>query len=599
MPQSLSLSTPPQGSIKRQRSQETAMTVSRPTSRGQGQSNGAVGKPDDSAKQVNVKIPAYLNKPRAKISLAFQDLEWQQRYRLQHASQNPHTSPFRVDRSWAVLSRNRYGNVQPWESSRVKLKKPIGGSDYVNASPITLRSRLAKKSRSGTSTPASTGQPSVSSTTPVESNYIATQGPKEGQYSHFWHMVMQETPGDVGVIIMLTQLYEGNKEKCAQYFPHNMDNPTIILPAHEDGGDDDGDTEAADDGDPFLDSCTRSAETDSVGTDVEDTRSEPRSAARDNGQGDTAQEQGSCGSVTLLSLDYDARIGCEVRKLRLTIDGNTKTIYHYLFHGWPDFGKPEAEDRRALVELTKVSRAVAGDSPRIVHCSAGVGRTGTWIALDFLLQELEAGRLVESSPPQTGTHTPTTNSNGAGTWGRSGPVKASTPDPKDEDDLIWETVNTLREQRMMMVMNELQYSFLYEVLKEAFIDKYAETETGPVVIEVQEPSPKVARRRSPFGGMFRDGRVDAAQGNGSEDTVPADSVEFSESEAETEIMDKPKTGMELDRVDAVDDGSAEDVGDHAKDGEADEDPYAAVAPESIREGQGKKEQNEVHEHEVK
>ncbi|KIW30156.1 hypothetical protein, variant [Cladophialophora immunda] len=566
MPQSLSLSTPPQGSVKRQRSQEMSANVSRPTSRGQAQSNGVVGKPDDSARQMNVKIPPYLNKTRAKISLAFQELEWKQRYRLQHASQNPHTSPFRVDRSLAVISRNRYGNVQPWESSRVKLKTPIGGSDYVNASPITLRSRLAKKPRSGTSTPASTGQPSLPLPAPVESNYIATQGPKEGQFSHFWHMVMQETPGDVGVVIMLTQLYEGNKEKCAQYFPPDMDNPTIVLPAHEDGNDD-GDAETLDD-------------------DPEDPENEARSGRGDDGQEAPAQEQGQCGSVTLLSRDYDAKIGCEVRKLRLTIDGEAKTIYHYLFHGWPDFGKPEAEDRRALLELTKVSRAVAGDSPRIVHCSAGVGRTGTWIALDFLLQELEAGRLVESSAPQTGTHTPTTNSNGAGTWGRSGPPKASTPDPKDEDDPIWETVNTLREQRMMMVMNELQYSFLYEVLKEAFIDKYAEKETGPIVIEVQEPSPKVARKRSPFGGMFRGGRVGTVKRD--EDTVSADGVEMGESEAETEIMEKEKAGIELDME--------SQARDH---GEVDEDPYAAVAPESIRAGQQKNEQNEVREHEVK
>ncbi|OAL19070.1 hypothetical protein AYO22_10018 [Fonsecaea multimorphosa] len=559
--------------------------VSRPPSSGQGQPNGVSGKPDDPAQRLNVKIPAYLNKSRAKISSAFQDLEWKQRMRLQHASQNPHTSRFRVDRSWTVISRNRYGNVQPWESSRVKLRKPIGGSDYVNASPIILESRHAKKPRSGNSTPTSTGQPLLPATAPAKSVYIATQGPKEGQFSHFWHMVMQETPGDVGVVIMLTQLYEGNKEKCAQYFPPDMNNPTIILPAHEDGNDD-GDAETMDDGDPFLDSPTRSAETDSVGTDAEDLQSEPRGGPGDDGQEVPAQEQGQCGSVTLLSLDYDAKIGCEVRKLRLTIDGETKTIYHYLFHGWPDFGKPEAEDRRALLELTRVSRAVAGDSPRIVHCSAGVGRTGTWIALDFLLQELEAGRLVESSPPQTGTHTPTTNSNGPGTWGRSGPPKASTPDPKDEEDLIWETVNTLREQRMMMVMNELQYSFLYEVLKEAFIDRYAEKETGPVVIEVQEPSPKVARKRSPFGGMFRGGRVGAVKED--EDTVSADGVEMGESEAETEIMEKEKAGIEVDME-----------GQPRKDGGADEDPYAAVAPESIRQGQEKTEQNEVREHEVK
>lgn len=506
------------------------------------------------------------------ISAAFVDIGWKERYRLQDGFQNPESSPFRIDRSQTVISRNRYGNVQPWDSSRVKLKKPIGGSDYVNASPIKLTSRLIKERlHRGTSGPRADDRSSQSETQESVYRYIATQGPKEGQFSHFWHMVLQETPGETGVIVMLTQLYEGTKEKCAQYFPLNMENPIIMLPAHEDGNED-GVGDTADDGDPFLDSPTMSADTDSVGTDPESVDSE---AEKEN-----ADSESQCGTVTLLSLSYDARIACEVRKLSLTIENESKVIYHYLYHGWPDFGKPEAEDRKALMELTKVSKTVAGDSPRIVHCSAGVGRTGTWIALDFLLQELESGRLVETSSDYVTATPRTPGSNG--TWGRSGAPKPTTPEFKEEVDLIWETVNSLREQRMMMVMNELQYSFLYEVLKDAFIQKYAEKETGPVVVEVQEPSPKVARKKSPFGGMFEETKVGTV--TGAEDTV---SESESQSEAETEIMERDKGGM------AIDDEGAAGTG-----GEG-EDPYASVAPETIREGQRKEEQNEVRDHEAK
>lgn len=400
-----------------------------------------------------------------------------------------------------------------------------------------------------------------------EYNYIATQGPKEGQYSHFWHMVMQETPGDVGVIIMLTQLYEGNKEKCAQYYPVDMDNPTIILPAHEDE-DEDEKTETTDDGDPFLDSSALSADTDSMGTDSNSDQLEVEAS-------EAIEAQGQCGEVTLLSSTYDAKIGCEVRKLQLTIDDESKEVYHYFFNGWPDFGKPDADGRKALLELTKVSKQVAGDSARIVHCSAGVGRTGTWIGLDFLLQELEAGKLVE--PPSKASTPKPTSSKWSGTWGRSGSAKPTTPELKDEDDFIWETVNNLREQRMMMVMNELQYSFLYEVLKEAFIDKYADKETGPIVIDVQEPSPKVARKKSPFGGMFGRGKVKSEEETTSEAGM--------ESEAETEIMEKAE--LDADSADGV--AATADNGD----------PYSVVAPETIREGQSKDEQTEVRDHEVK
>ena len=37
---------------------------------------------------------------------------------------------------------------------------------------------------------------------------------------------MQEVVGPIGVIVMLTQCYEGNKEKCGQYFPTDLSSPT-------------------------------------------------------------------------------------------------------------------------------------------------------------------------------------------------------------------------------------------------------------------------------------------------------------------------------------------------------------------------------------
>ncbi|KAJ9602294.1 tyrosine protein phosphatase 1 [Cladophialophora chaetospira] len=582
---SLNLGTPPQGPFKRQRSPGPSANSSRPASSGQASFRASTSGPDDSARQVHVKIPPYLNKTKAKIASAFQEIEWKQRFRLQHALQNPQTSPFRIERSPTVFSRNRYGNVQPWHTSRIKLKTPIGGSDYVNASPIVLRSR-AKKSRSGTPAPAPASE-STSSAIQVESRYIATQGPKEGQYSHFWHMVMQETPGDVGVIIMLTQHIEGHKEKCAKYYPVDMENPILVLPAHEDG-DDDGEPGPTDDGDPFLDSPKGSADTDSVGTD-----SQPSQASEAPSEEGKPQEPDPSEWVTLLSSSYDSRTGCEVRKLRLTIGNEEKTIYHYYFGGWPDFAKPEAEDRAALLELTRVSKEVAGAAPRIVHCSAGVGRTGTWIALDYLLQELDAGRLVESSPSRSPTPTPPNEARttGSSTWGRNGPPKTTTPEPKDDEDFIFETVNNLREQRMMMVMNELQYSFIYEVLKEAFIEKYAEKETGPVVIEVQEPSPKVARKKSPhfFGRKHKGTRVGAVKSD--EDTVS----EGRESEAETEVMGEERGDVDMDDETDEGPGPAEDSAAAV----VEEDPYAAVAPETIRKGQKKQDRVEIHDHEAK
>lgn len=448
----------------------------------------------------------------------------------------------------------------------MRLKKPIDGSDYVNASPITLYSRNhTSKNIDARSTPLS----SVSGGTDIPTKYIATQGPREGQFSHFWHMVMQETPGDVGVIVMLTRLFEGNKEKCSQYYPSDMKNPTLIL-------DDNGtgktieETEDQGNGDPFLDPPMLRKHTNIRGAvNTLSVQAKSRSSSRER---PTPSQ-----TVTLLSSHYDPTIKCEVRELKLSLDGQSKTIYHYFFNSWPDFGKPEAEDRKALLELTKVSAFMARDAPRFVHCSAGVGRTGTWIALDFLLRELESGRLLESSPSSS-----TSSQSGAPpdpqdaplptpTWGRSGPAKVATPDPEEQEDFIAETVNSLREQRMMMVMNELQYSFIYEVVRDAFIEKYAEKQTGPIVIEVQEPSPKIARTQSPFHDLHKDSRTERLQ----------NAEDESASEAETEIIDE-------DNKVAGDKDSDETIVD----------PYSAVAPDTIRQGIMKEKQDGVEDNEA-
>ena len=467
------------------------------------------------------------------ILSTFQEVEWKQRFRLFHAIEHPDTSPYKVDRSQVVVDRNRYNNVQPWDASRIKLKTPICGSDYVNASPIVLKSRSPLSSTSD------------HKSSPFEVKYIASQGPKQGQISHFWHMVHQEMPGDIGVVIMLTQLVEESKEKCAQYYPIDLRNPTMTL-LHEENSSENGGRPMTNDGeDPFLDND------DSTGTDD----------CEANNLGDQTTASGpprthsaSSDTITLLSEEFDDSVGCEVRKLRLTIDNNPKTILHYLFGRWPDFGKPEAADRRALIELSRRSYSEAGNSPRVVHCSAGVGRTGTWIALDFLIREVEEDRLLDTvKTSSTRQKEPVAQAdielNPIETWGKSGPWKIRTPTQedgfdkdKDEHDLIYETVNALREQRMMMVIREVQFSFLYEAVREAVLEKYRARPEGVVVTpgtDLDTPPPSKSRR------MSEEGDADG-----------------SASEAETEIMDV---------------GRKQDAGN-----DSDDDPYSAVSPDKVR-----------------
>ncbi|XP_027507055.1 receptor-type tyrosine-protein phosphatase eta isoform X2 [Corapipo altera] len=73
------------------------------------------------------------------------------------------------------------------------------------------------------------------------------------------------------------------------------------------------------------------------------------------------------------------------------------TVRQFHFTSWPDHGVPETTDLlidfRHLVHQYNSQNPV--DSPTLVHCSAGVGRTGTFIAIDRLIQQMEMENTVD------------------------------------------------------------------------------------------------------------------------------------------------------------------------------------------------------------
>ncbi|XP_053395795.1 uncharacterized protein LOC123524141 [Mercenaria mercenaria] len=91
-------------------------------------------------------------------------------------------------------------------------------------------------------------------------------------------------------------------------------------------------------------------------------------------------------TVTLKSTESFSQF--VIRTLLIKKDNlHSKTITQFHFTAWPDKGVPKYAS--SLVHfLTKVKYAsVEGTGPVIVHCSAGVGRTGTFIALDNLTDQ--------------------------------------------------------------------------------------------------------------------------------------------------------------------------------------------------------------------
>jgi len=297
-----------------------------------------------------------------------------------------------VDLEW--LQRNRLAQgLQPQTADEESPWARLTGDEvarrnrYMNVDPFS-NNRIRLKVPEGHSDYINASAITVQSTiSGNRKNFIATQGPKEGIYGHVWRMIWHECEDPI-VVVMLTQTHESGREKCFQYFPLDMDNP--VLPINEE--------------DEFEDSFTS--------------------------------------TLTLKSVTEDEATRSTIREMELTTaDGDTKTVWHLLFGGWPDFSVPEGVDRAALVRLVALSASknTAPNSPRVVHCSAGVGRTGTFIALDWLLTELEEGRLDNLS---------------------------------EDEDPIADVVDTLREQRMMMVQGEQQFFFLYDVLRQMWLERY-------------------------------------------------------------------------------------------------------------------------------
>jgi protein-tyrosine phosphatase len=145
-------------------------------------------------------------------------------------------------------------------------------------------------------------------------------------------------------------------------------------------------------------------------------------------------------------------------------------FHHLLYAAWPDHGIPEPEHRAGLLNFIRLvdhknkdprglEATADAEPPIMMHCSAGVGRTGSFIALFSLLRSNglllpPASQPVERVPPRL---LPLPQS-------LLGPL----PDRISWDEVAQE-IDSLREQRPGMVQRPEQAMLVYEVLVAAFM----------------------------------------------------------------------------------------------------------------------------------
>lgn len=72
-----------------------------------------------------------------------------------------------------------------------------------------------------------------------------------------------------------------------------------------------------------------------------------------------------------------------------------RVLRHFHFTTWPDFGVPNPP--QTLARFVRAFRERVGPETRpiVVHCSAGVGRSGTFITLDRILQQIQVADYVD------------------------------------------------------------------------------------------------------------------------------------------------------------------------------------------------------------
>lgn len=201
--------------------------------------------------------------------------------------------------------------------------------------------------------------------------FICTQAPMDKTCADFWYMCLQEK---VETIFMLCNLTEKGAKKCCEYFP-SKDKDTVEF--------------------------------------------------EEKGQKITVKYESSKG------VEFGKKSDAKVTETVYSVEGPgglTMKTTHYHWIDWPDRGVPTAD--MAILEL--LAKARVSKAPIVVHCSAGIGRTGSVVMIEYIMDQFLSGQQIE------------------------------------ESDKI---LQKIRDQRNNSIQTDQQYLFVHQVIMNYFLDK--------------------------------------------------------------------------------------------------------------------------------
>ncbi|PRP74754.1 hypothetical protein PROFUN_06615 [Planoprotostelium fungivorum] len=332
--------------------------------------------------------------------------------------------------------KNRYHDVLPYKETRVKLDGSDDGiSSYINANYVYDRQNKAQK-------------------------YICCQAPLPKTFDDFWRMVWEK---DCPVIVMLTKLEERNTIKAHVYWPEPGSRlqygPYMVThlrtTTHKKRETEGGrprhygifGKRLPPKGAEAGIGPTRSPHPTNLNTPTNPNPFDdvPAGGTLSHFGGNGPFPQWNMTSVppsTPIASPTPALHNVQnslivVRKF--TIEdvrrpGVTKEVIQLHYTEWPDFGVPDTTEQMSDLIRELDIRKKGLDDPIIVHCSAGIGRTGTFLAIHMALQQV-----------------------------------ATSASPSID---VFETVLNLRVQRTGMVQSKDQYKFVYITIKDMLMRKY-------------------------------------------------------------------------------------------------------------------------------